>query len=504
MASPTRVSNDEILSELDVALSNRPKYKETLKSRIDSLVVIASLTDRSHVGDLYMTIADEYTTLNYDSTRQYYKRARLVYDEIGNKEMASLAHALEGTMLATIGAFPEGMKVFTSNEKFLLSDSVKSVYYMGGVFFLQSVLQLYPEKSGLRKEYSRRMLNFVDSIRVYSPENSSTRHYANALRYEADGRKSLMVAELNDVLDIADSSDQLYGPAASKLGDYYASESDMDEAVYYYAIAAINALKSCEFTAYALHHLGLLLNKSGDYNRSLDYLTASFKEAVASENKMRSMNTADVFPIIDKTYRDRQDRVIKALWIVGIILGVSLIVIILLIFSLYRLRSQYRSLRHSLDVANYQKVNNVTQFLTLSSTYIERFEDFNRTARRKIKAGQIDDLYNMINSSKATEKHVKEFLTIFDKTFLHIFPDFVARVNSLLRDDSQVESDGDETLNAELRILAFLRLGVNDSGRIAKFMGLSVNTIYTYRNKMRGRAVSRETFEQNLMRIEAV
>ncbi len=47
--------------------------------------------------------------------------------------------------------------------------------------------------------------------------------------------------------------------------------------------------------------------------------------------------------------------------------------------------------------------------------------------------------------------------------------------------------------------MAFMRIGFGDSSRIARFLGLSVNTIYTYRNRMRSRAISRDTFEDDLM-----
>lgn len=56
-------------------------------------------------------------------------------------------------------------------------------------------------------------------------------------------------------------------------------------------------------------------------------------------------------------------------------------------------------------------------------------------------------------------------------------------------------------MTPELRIAAFLRLGISDSARIAHGLGLSVNTVYTYRNRLRGRAVDRDSFERDLREI---
>ena len=59
-------------------------------------------------------------------------------------------------------------------------------------------------------------------------------------------------------------------------------------------------------------------------------------------------------------------------------------------------------------------------------------------------------------------------------------------------------------LNTELRILAFLRLGIDDSEQIAQFLGLSLNTIYTYRNRLKSRAINRNTFDADVMKIGAI
>ena len=87
---------------------------------------------------------------------------------------------------------------------------------------------------------------------------------------------------------------------------------------------------------------------------------------------------------------------------------------------------------------------------------------------------------------------------MFDSTFLSIFPKFADEVNSLLRADAQLAQSDPDKLSTELRILAFMRLGIDDATRVAKFLNLSVNTVYTYRNKMKNRASDREKFEENL------
>ncbi len=66
--------------------------------------------------------------------------------------------------------------------------------------------------------------------------------------------------------------------------------------------------------------------------------------------------------------------------------------------------------------------------------------------------------------------------------------------------DKRISVTGN-ALTTELRILAFQRLGIDDAAKVARFLGLSLNTIYTYRNKIRSRAVNRDTFDNDVMNI---
>jgi hypothetical protein len=93
---------------------------------------------------------------------------------------------------------------------------------------------------------------------------------------------------------------------------------------------------------------------------------------------------------------------------------------------------------------------------------------------------------------------------VFDDAFLHIYPTFVADVNKLLRDDAQIQLKEGERLNTDLRILAFIRLGIEESGRIAQVLNYSLNTIYSYRNRMKMRAIDRENFEADIMKIGSI
>ena len=68
--------------------------------------------------------------------------------------------------------------------------------------------------------------------------------------------------------------------------------------------------------------------------------------------------------------------------------------------------------------------------------------------------------------------------------------------------DSQFEiEEGSTKLTTELRVLALIRLGIVDNQKIADILRSSITTIYTYRSKLKSRALQKDTFEDDVKRI---
>lgn len=73
------------------------------------------------------------------------------------------------------------------------------------------------------------------------------------------------------------------------------------------------------------------------------------------------------------------------------------------------------------------------------------------------------------------------------------------KANALLRDGEQMKMPG---LNTEFRLLAVIRLGITGNSEIAQFLHISINTVYTYRNRLRNSAKCPPAeFERRIMEI---
>ena len=162
------------------------------------------------------------------------------------------------------------------------------------------------------------------------------------------------------------------------------------------------------------------------------------------------------------------------------IMAILLIILGATLYVLHRKNRQMNRMALRLEDANSTKDVYISQFLNLCSIYMDKLTQFNKMVNRKITTGKVDDLLKITKQGKYIEEHSKEFYDVFDDAVLQIYR------------------------NTDLRIIAFMRLGIEESSRIAQMLNYSVYTIYTYRNKLKNRAVSRDTFETDIMNIKSV
>jgi hypothetical protein len=155
--------------------------------------------------------------------------------------------------------------------------------------------------------------------------------------------------------------------------------------------------------------------------------------------------------------------------------------------------------------ANRIKDEYIGRFLELSSNLIKRAEDRSKKLNRLARDRKLEELYAELKSSEAVNGDIRMFHQNFDSAFLNIYPNFISEVNRLLTPESRfaVEEEGSaaKRLTTELRILALIRLDITDNQTIADILRSSITTIYTYRSKLKARAISKDTFEDDVRKI---
>ena len=159
-------------------------------------------------------------------------------------------------------------------------------------------------------------------------------------------------------------------------------------------------------------------------------------------------------------------------------------------------------MNNQMKESNRIKDEYIGRFLELSSNLIERGEERNRQLNRLARDRKLEELYAQLKSATFTTERVRLFYQNFDAAFLNIYPDFIAEVNKLIQPSEQFDmGDRSDKLTTELRVLALIRLNITDNQKIADILRSSLSTIYTYRSKLKARAIVKDRFEDDVQMI---
>ena len=155
-----------------------------------------------------------------------------------------------------------------------------------------------------------------------------------------------------------------------------------------------------------------------------------------------------------------------------------------------------------LNDSNRVKEEYIGKFLSICSGYIDKLDNYRIKVNRKLKAGQQAELYQMTKSEQLKEDELKELFANFDTVFLRLFPTFIEDFNALLKPGEEILPAEKDSLNTDLRIFALIRLGIEESSKIAEFLHYSPNSIYAYRARIKNKAAGdREEFETQVKEI---
>ena len=481
----------------DSYMREETKELDSLTARYTSL----SETDYLERWKYAQRLTEDYLPIRADSSLRYSELAILIAREghLKNEEYRSRIARINA--LSTAGIFTRALDEFRTIGADSLDASMRIPYWMAGRK-LFGYMRAYVE--GDRQfftQYTERYYQYDDSLTKHLPVDDPTRTFYMAERLVSNGKFADAKKMLQGLCSSLPEESNLYGMAAFQLGEVYKAEGDQTAYASYLAKAAISDIKGCVKDGLALPALADWLYKQGEFNDAFRYINFALEDAMSGNVRMRTVTIAALLPLIDEAYRkkinaSRDELMIYFLLVtVLFILSVGLMVVLMRMFK--RSRANAVKLRHT---ARLQE-SYIGHFVGLCSTYANRLQSLQKLVTRKVASGQSEELLGLIKSGKYADDKIDEFYKVFDSAVLDIYPDFISNINALLRPEEQIELRKGSDLTPELRIYAIVRLGVDESTRIAQILNYSVSTVYAYRNRMRNRAIDRDKFDEEVMNI---
>ena len=268
----------------------------------------------------------------------------------------------------------------------------------------------------------------------------------------------------------------------------------------------------------------------GDIDRAYRYMRVAVDDANFYGTRLRNIQASRIVPKIIDAYQTKQEQGHrKMMWLLGIISVIALLLVggVIAIYQLFkryrRLNGQKKAINEQLRQVNAQlgetveelheangllqereqlKEQYIARFLALSSKFIDRGEEQRKALYRLYRDRKAEDLVRELKSTNFGNENARLFYENFDNAFLNIYPTFVDEVNKLLQEDGKIEVKQGKRLTTESRVLALIRIGITDNQSIAAILRASLTTIYTYRSKLKARAIDKDTFENDVKAID--
>lgn len=525
--SASQQSNQALYHTLDSLIANYNQLTAEKERRVTNIKdgVRGIKLSPEQQYDLNQRLYDEYVAYKFDSAFYYIEKNVNALSASADHDRFAASAVRMAHILAVTGLFDRARRLLDKVNPDSISDQQKIAYYTQ-----QSELNLYRSEmaqfTNYFYDYIKRAQYYRQLVMQIAPKDSYDYVFNRATYICEAGDTEEAIRILEAYLNKTEQGTRIYSIITSTLAFFYKNKGVSEKQEYYLLLSAISDERSAIRENNSLRSLSELLMDRGNYDDAYRYLLQAISEAKFYGSRIRLMQVGRMAPQILQLYdaeRTRTQQRTSLLLMVISIISIILAGIIVYTLILYRKKhaaglkiiemnkmlashsEEIESVNTQMKEANRIKEEYIGRFLELSSQLIsdseQRLKQLNRLARER----KLEELYAELKTMEPVNKGIRKFHSHFDTAFLNIYPNFISEVNNLLNPECRfdVEQDGTPVkhLSTELRVLALIRLDITDNQEIADILRSSITTIYTYRSKIKARAINKESFEDDVRKI---
>ena len=490
----------EKLDSVEFYAARRDSGIEAIKSRLSENIS----TDEKY--DLLFIIGEKYATYVIDSSLLYFRKASELAQDIRQDSLLIRSEINRSSVLTVGGFYVAAKEALESLPRKDIKGDVLSLYYNAWSSLYHELYSSYLEPDDLKEKYRAKYNIYRDSLLAISDMNSMV-YLRNMERKEARAGNLDQARIYNDIRQskIDDKTSNLY---ASCLYDRYVIDAYYcgvltGEAVDNLLKSAIIEVREANYNISSLHRIESLLSdisKHKDAKKISDYYYSSLRYFGSRKRILEGGEFA-----IDINNKHISTLQKKNREIVVSIIFISFLVIAL-VFALIMINkyvTRVNALNEKLRMTSKMSKNYVGIVFQLYSSYIKQLGMFRSKIHTALKRGSVDLALELTSpSGESSSEERKMLFRNFDSAFIDIFPDFIEMVNSCLKPEEKIVPKKTEILNNELRILALIKLGIEDSKEIANLLHCSIKTVYNLRSNFKSRlSVTEEEFNHTISQI---
>ena len=521
---------EEAYRSLDEAIAQSDRYVAQREDRIRQLKSALEVTrDPAAQYDLCHRLYGQYQPYMNDSAIHYIDRCITLAEGLGDRVHAEECQIHLAWQCTESGMYYEAMDILDAMDEAKISDPRNLKQYHSTLAHLYSELGYYCKVPRLQQAYFAKgdyYRQLIDTTVCSPDEVLQIKEIACFSAGDAQG--ALRYSDMR-LKQVEKGSHEFAIVAFYRYLDYQLL-GDSVQARYWVTQSALSDVRNAVMDQGAMWELANLLMADGDMDRAYRYIHFAWQCASKFNTVKRNSQISPVLTAISDNYEASLKRANRQLLYLAIVASLLAALFLGILFysnsqrkklararnelsasntqlatlnaQLSDLNSQLRDANLKLNESNRVKDEYVGRFIHLCSFYIDRLDEMRKRVNKMVKSHDLDALVRFTGDSALRDTNLNELYEMFDTTFLHLFPNFVDDFNALLRPECRITPPASGTLNTDLRIFALIRLGIEDSSRIADFLHYSVNTIYNYRAKVKNGALGdRDTFETQVKTI---
>ena len=532
-----KLNLDDLYHQVDQEIEHFPEYVAQYEQQI-----AATRTDYQKAKNqqeryrLALALYEQYRAFQNDSALAYLSRAETLARQMNQPAQVGDIISRAAFQCSTAGLYNEALAFLRKVDKTQLDTLGLAHYYMAQMH-VYGELGYYTQVSSMREGYYEKQAAYRDSL--YNVIDHNSQDYMMQRILELLPQKRYQ--EATDLSDrwLKDMSPESRDYAIASYYRYLIINNQMnpEQAEYWLCQSALSDIRHAVMDQASLLALAEKLNDEGELTHSYHYIRFTWECNNRFNTRMRNWQIAPILNVIDSNYKEQLARNTQVLTTSVIVVSILAVMLLGLLFFLHRRNKQldvarqavsdsneklaalneelkstnaqlsdkndeFALLNSQLSESNRVKEEYIGRFMSLCSQYIDKIDDYRKMVNKKMKDKELDELYRLSKSTALKEKELDELYENFDSVFLHLFPNFVEDFNGLLQPEMRLKPRDDNRLPTEIRIFALIRLGFEDSSKIAEFLHYSVNTIYNYRARIKNGAIgNRESFEQRVKQL---
>lgn len=518
---------DSLYRVLDDAILHSPKYVAEHRQSIKQLqLALKKTANVSQKYNLSYQLYKAYEPFQSDSALYYIDQCTAFAKQAGHLDDAALCQARKAYLCSSIGLFNESLEILSSIPREQLNPYGLEVYYRA-YSHVYTQLGYYTKLDDLRTKYQQKAAEYDNLLTdLMTPKSEHYMQILEEMAIHSNDRAQAMMVN-NEWIEQVKVDSREFAIAAFYRYLELMQAQDTIQMKQWLVRSAIADVKNAVMDQGSMWELANQLIMEGNTERAYRYIDFASACAERYGTRLRSWQISPIVSNVSRVYQEENKRQDALMWVLMIV--ISLLALSVFGSLLYvnrqrnrlkvmnqrlqesmrqlsetsaqqvELNTRLKALNNQLAESNHVKEEYVGRFMQQCSIYIDKMDDMRRKVNRLVKSHEYEQLARLTRPTEFREKELEEFYTIFDTAFLHLFPDFVEKFNELLKPEERIEVEEDMKMTTTLRIFALIRLGIEDSSKIAEFLHYSVNTIYNYRARVKNGAIEdREHFEEQV------